>query len=517
MKRLFSIILLLSLLLTGCVVNLPEAPTEETEPTEVTQTLPTEAPDPADQIVGLAYDPADTFNPFTCMVTVNRTAMSLAYEGLFAVNSSFQAVPVLCSQFAVSEGGDTYLFTLQPGATFSDGTPVTAYDAEASLKAAQNSKYYGTRLYRVSDIAARDARTLRIRVRVPYENLPLLLDIPIVKAETVESPIPVGSGAYTIAQDLSCLTRREDWWQGSTGVIQQQTLPLAASPEPADVRDSFEFGDTALVCADPASPAAVGYHCDYELFSGYTTVMHFIGFNQGRGLCAQETFRKALTYLLDRETYVTKFYRGAALAAVLPCSPRSGSYNQKLADAYDFDPLTFKELTQDVNKTTLAELLVWSGDEARLQTAHDVADTLNAFGFNITVSAVDYNTYRSRLRSNSFDMYLGEVKLSPNFDLTCFFSDSGNLNFGHIANDGVTGLCRDALENSGNCYDLYKVILDRGLICPLLFKTNAIMARRGAFQGLNPGVDNVFCLTPGRTLTDASADFDTLAAAIVSE
>ena len=50
-------------------------------------------------------------------------------------------------------------------------------------------------------------------------------------------------------------------------------------------------------------------------------------------------------------------------------------------------------------------------------------------------------------------------------------------------------LCSDMLENSGNAYDLHKWVMDKGWICPVLFKSYAVYTTRGAARGLNPAVD----------------------------
>ena len=74
----------------------------------------------------------------------------------------------------------------------------------------------------------------------------------------------------------------------------------------------------------------------------------------------------------------------------------------------------------------------------------------------------------------------------------------------------MEGLCADALENSGNCYELYRNVMERGCICPVLFKSYAVMARRGAIASLQPAVDNVFHLAGGRSLADAGASYKVL-------
>ncbi|MBD9241607.1 MAG: hypothetical protein EGQ64_04805 [Ruminococcaceae bacterium] len=87
---------------------------------------------------------------------MNRAAFSLLYESLFVVSSHFRAEPLLCESFTASEDGKTYRYTLVSGVSFSDGTPLTAQDAAASLEAALEA----------ADSATEEAGRSRLRTTV---------------------------------------------------------------------------------------------------------------------------------------------------------------------------------------------------------------------------------------------------------------------------------------------------------------------------------------------------------------
>ena len=79
---------------------------------------------------------------------------------------------------------------------------------------------------------------------------------------------------------------------------------------------------------------------------------------------------------------------------------------------------------------------------------------LNSLGFNITVKSMEYSEYKQALLKGNFDLYYGEVRLSPNFDLSPFFGATGTLNYGDLADSTMMNLCSMALVNSGNTYNL---------------------------------------------------------------
>lgn len=338
MKRLLALCLLLALLLCAC--SAAGQPTQATQqPTEETAAAPTETA-AAPKTFGLSYLPEHGFNPYTCTATVNRAAFSLLYESLFVVSSHFRAEPLLCESFTASEDGKTYRYTLVSGVSFSDGTPLTAQDAAASLRAAQQSALYSGRLAHMLSVTADDDRTLTVTLDTAYENFSLMLDVPIVSAATVQSSTPLGTGPYYL--DGEVLRRSSRWWQTQAPAVTAETIELQAAKTPNDIRDNFEFGSTDLVYCDPNSPAAVGYRCDYEAWEAPTPILHYVGFNLYSGWFTNVALRRAFTYGVDREAMTSAVYNGFAQAATLPCSPASDLYDAQLAAQYAYSATAFQ-------------------------------------------------------------------------------------------------------------------------------------------------------------------------------
>ena len=518
MKRSLCVFLALLLLFSGCVIDPApvQSETAESEPVETVEPV-----QEGEKPFGLAFVRKYGFNPYDCVCLTNRPVISLCCEGLFVLGSSYQPEPVLCDRFAGSEDGKSYLFTLRQGAVFSDGTPVTAQDVVASLTAAADSAYYGSRFSKVTEFRAVDAQTVQILLSVPYENLPLLLDVPIVQADTVHDDIPLGSGPYRVdsAEERYLLRRSARWWQDAEPPIDFETIPLTATETPRQLRDSFEFGSTTLVCADLNAPTAVGYRCDYELWDNRTTILQYLGFNLNRGLFADREFRASVTHIIDREGIIASAYQGFAEPAYLPCAPASALYDKELAKNYRYDKDAFLSAKRiaGVTKETRCVFLVWAADATRLDAAHRIADALEDCGMSVEIRAQDREAYQKSLKNGDYDLYLGEARLSGNFDLSEFFRAGGSLCCGGLQSSAMYELSLAALENSGNCYELHKSIMDYGLFCPLLFKAYAVMANRGAIDSLQPAIDSVFHLPGGRTLADASASYEQLSGSLNPE
>ena len=459
-----------------------------------------------DQDLTLTYYPDVTLNPIACTDITNRVLFSLVYQPLFVVDRDYNVAPMLCSSYRVSKDMQTYTLYVDPKATYSDGTPVTASDVVACLERARESTYYGGRFFRIQEIFVAADGGVEIHTNTAMENLPILLDIPIIKASQLDSQQPVGSGPYYIdssAENL-VLRRRGDWWCQADMTVTAQAIALVKATSNPQIRDEFEFGALDLVCANPASDKYTDYRCDYELWDSESGTFLYLGCNLTGGVFSNPEVRAALTFAIDRETIAAENYRGFARVATLPASPASPYYSQVLASKYTYDggmKLREAVVAADMQGKEL-RFLVNADDTMRTRIARSIADALDEAGFNVTFKDLGGEAYRRALRGYEFDLYLGQTRLSANMDLTPFFSTRGAVNYGSIADASLYALCAESLANYGNYYSLHQAVMNDGRIVPVLFSSYAVYATRGLLTDLTPARDNIFYYTLDRTMSD---------------
>ncbi len=470
---------------------------------------------------GLAYQLDYGLDPYNCQSLCNRIIFSFLYEPLFAVDTSYQAVPILAESYEVSDDGLTTTIRLRAGVTFHNGAQLSAQDVVYSLHCAEGSDYYGNRLVYVTDIAAPDSSTVRVTTSVSYECLPLLLDMPIIQDGTAGQTSPPGTGPYRYIS-ATRLARYDGWWQDGPALVEYDAISLCHTTTSADIRDNFEYENVNMVLTDPNSSAYAGFHNDYELWNVGTTVMQYIGYNISTKVFSNYGLRSAITYAIDRETLVADTMGGFAEAAVLPVNPQSGSYDVKLSNTYAYNIASYylqleSASVEDMDADGILDLyvqslgyaipvsgtmIVCSSSYQRVQAATQIVNTLNSLGFDLTLKQLELTEYQNALSTGSYDLYYGEVRLSPNFDLSPFFRGGGSLSFGSLADSTMEGLCLRALTNSGNTYNLYQRLCDRGYITPVLFKSYALYTTRGAVSEPAQYLD---WFLPARTDADADA------------
>ena len=508
MKRILALLLavcLLCSLLAGCGDR--KAPYEPTGDA-LDQGGPPVAPAPSDgQTLTLTYYPNRSMNPYTCTDFTNQALFSLLYQGLFSVDNNYNTAPVLCQNYRISEDMKTYTF-YPAAATFSDGSALTAQDIAASLLAAKENVVYSGRLGYLQAATVTEDGGVLVSLSVAYENLPLLLDIPILKAAEVGVDRPIGTGPYSleVSGDAALLRKRSDWWCQAALPVSVPAISLTRAESATQIRDSFEFSDLSLVYTDPGTDRYADYRCDYELWDCENGVFLYLACNMNSPIFSLPEIRSALTGVVDRETIAASYYRGFGRAAYLPASPMCPYYNKTLASRYGYDG--GEAMTQAVSNAqlpadTVVKLLVNSDDSLRARIARDVADALRGCGLTVELLSLPSEEYRNYLKMGWYDLYLGQTRLSPNMDLSAFFHDTGALSWGSFESVSLYALCVESLANHGNFYTLHQNVMDDGRLCPILFSSYAVYATRGLLTQLTPSRDNVFYYSLGRTMESA--------------
>ena len=467
---------------------------------------PPSATEPVSQNLTLTYYPEETMNPLHCTDYTNKTVGSLLYQGLFSIDRQYHIQPVLCKNYRISEDMKSYTFYIED-ATFSDGTALTAGDVLATLQAAKESQVYQGRFFHVTDIHLSEDGGVTVILDTPYENLPLLLDVPIVPERDIASTRPVGTGPYTLDETggLAVLRRRQNWWCQSTDlVVSAQTIALLKAESIVDIRDDFHFNGLNLACADPGSDKFADYRCDYELWSCENGIFMYLAFSADSEAFQNDTLRTAVTYAIDRDMLAESYYRSFADSASLPASPFFPHYNQNLAAKYSYNSEKFAEAVEKSGmKGTEITFLVNSADSLRLRTARAIGEMLTAGGLTVKMSELSGNKYEYAIQTRQFDLYLGQTKLSPNMDLSSFFHTYGALSYGGVNDLTAYTLCLESLANYGNYYSLHKYVMENGLLCPVLFHSYAVYATRGMITDLNPARDHIFYYSIGKDMEHA--------------
>ncbi len=473
-----------------------EPPGEETTTPQVS--APTQT-DTKTCTLALGYAALDSLHPLEASDRSNLDVISLVYEGLYETDESFAPQPVLAADARESEDGLTWTVTLREGAAFSDGTPLEAAHVVSSLKAAKKGGRYVQRLSGVASVKEKDGEVV-ITLTAPNGNLPALLAVPILLER--EEGLPLGTGPYVLdgGEEELWLAANPNWWQGRRPAFDR--IPLCPTGHLDERVSAFDSGQITAVTTDPTAPNALGYSSIYESYDFPTTDMLFVGFHTADGPCADPLVRAALSRAFDRASVVTAFLDGHGAAATLPLSPYSGEYPAEMAETLEFDRAAAEALLAEAGytggedgllrkkKQTLSLRFVVNQDSlVKQQIARFLAEDLRQLGVDVTVAELGWDDFNAALAAGDFDLWLGEVSLTADFDCSALLK--GALNFGQYANEdvfalydgwkGASGAARTAAGQAA--FSAFGQDMPFAVLC---FKNDSLCIRWGMVKNLSP-------------------------------
>jgi len=502
-KRLLQIITICLLLvfLTGCTKTDDLTQQDELMSDLTTYYGPTaKAPTPLTSF-SLPWLDGSTLDPVTCADGIQQNVGALLYEGLFELDAQFEAQPVLCESYSYQTETFTYTLTLKAGAAFSDGSSVTARDVVATLRRAAASDRYRARLSAMVSVTAADDRTVTLRLSAANASFMSRLDIPIVKSGTENQTAPIGSGPYVFVSEDSgaYLNADASWWQGQHLPISR--IGLHACKDNDAVAYAFHTHDIQMLTCDLTGTDSINLSGNGNYTDTDTTVMQYVGINTASTLLKDPALRSALNLGIDRKGIVSAYLLGHGDAAQFPLSPTSPLYPTDLEIPYSSD--TFESAMAAAGycagTSRKVTLIVNKENSFKVSIAQKVAENLSAYDLKVTVQALSWEEYQKALQAGSYDLYLGEVRLSADWDLSPLLSAGGSLNYSRYNDENMNLLVLNLLaadgdtQRAGSMQALCQYLQQQAPILPICFKMSSVLLQSGAVTGdITPTAANPF-------------------------
>ncbi len=388
-------------------------------------------------VIADAIDDLLTLDPGEVGEVAGVLTTQQIYEPLITFNQQdpSEIVGVLAESWTVSEDGRTITFTMRPNAVFASGNPVTAYDAEYSLRRVvqmqSRSAFIITQFGIDEDnveeaIRATDASTLVITASDTYAPSFLLyclssyvggiVDSELVKQHEVDgdygnawlkSENSAGSGPYVLTRwdpnQSILMTRNENYWGEAPGV---ERLVIQHMPESATQRLALERGDIDIANKlGPDDFASIENNSDITILDGVSGTIYYMGLNVRNENLAHPEVVEALKYLVDYEGIAENIGRGTlAIHQTLVPAGFLGAIDYT---PYSLDVKRARALLDEagVGNFTL-DTVVWNVPPYT-EFAQAVQATMAQAGVTLNLEVVDGGQWLDRYRNASLDIWVG--------------------------------------------------------------------------------------------------------------
>lgn len=390
--------------------------------------------------ISLPYSSGDSFNPYFAQSNENLALSYIYCQPLFTVKSDYNCEPVVAADFSVND--KTVTVSLNE-AVFSDGSALGADDVAYSFNLAKKSSAFSQRLKNVESVSA-SGTSVSFSLKSADKLAANALTFPIVKSGTADGKdsVPVGSGVFKFNGREEMVIN--PYCQKISSI---NTVKLCDIKTPELAVSELEIGNINYLFEDFSEgkfKAIVSQSKNVTLNN-----LVFLGINAKDSALSSQALRTAIYYAIDKENASATPYQGYAVAAATPFNP----------DFYELKSVKLPDVKGDKDKArSIIEKLGYSsgsknGVESvsdkrlnlsltvnkdnmfRLAAANRIAEELSQCGFKINIVSLDTESYKQKINEGNYQLCIGEVKLTENFDLSPFSDGfykkclAGNVNF----------------------------------------------------------------------------------------
>ncbi|MBQ2676749.1 MAG: ABC transporter substrate-binding protein [Clostridia bacterium] len=390
--------------------------------------------------LSLYFSLSDSLNPYKSVSLGNQQLASLLFDPLVKLDADLNPHNVLAKEIQII--GKKCIIHLA-SAVFSDGSAITAEDVTFSIKQARASEngLYQAQLSNIYSYGAADKDTVEIIMKKADPNFVRVLDFPIIKSGTTkledsdkkELP-PVGSGRYIYKDDNGVYSLIPN--KKYIAKPAENTISLVNTPDAEALDFNIKTGSVDI-CYTPVTNG------DRPIMGGGVskvkqTNLVYIGFNSNRQSVYDSKIRLAIANFINRNDVCETAYYTYAQPALSPYvngvdfaakwqNMFSENENTKKSVEYLADLSYNKKDTDgyyvDAKGKRISVSLLYNTDNVFQKNAAElIIKQLKNSGVEVKAQGVSRDKYVSAVNAADYDMYLGEVKLNKNFDLSSLFS-----------------------------------------------------------------------------------------------
>jgi peptide/nickel transport system substrate-binding protein len=395
-------------------------------------------------VIADAIDDIITLDPAEVSEVGGVLASQQIYQPLVSFDPAdpTKITGVLAESWTVSDDGKVFTFKMNPAAKFASGNPVTAHDAEYSLRRVIliDSRIsfilnqFGLNKDNVNDkIKAVDDMTLSFEVDQKYAPSFVLyvlssftggiVDSTIVKQHEatlegggndygnawLKSENSAGSGPYVLTKwdpKVSILmTRNPNYWGTPPGV---ERLFLQHMPESATQRLALEKGDIDIANKlGPDDIGALSGNADIQVLEGVSSTIYYFGLNMRNPALSNPKVVEAIKYLVDYQGIADTIGKGTIKVhqTMIPDGFLGGGINY---NPYSLNIEKAKQLIAESGVATPIKLatVVWNVPPYP-DYAQAVQATAAQAGVELDLQVVDGGPWLDRYRSHDLDIWFG--------------------------------------------------------------------------------------------------------------
>jgi len=450
----------------------------------------------------------DSLNPLVTNHASVSDFLSLVYEGLFVTNADLTTEPVLAEDYTVSEGNTLYKINLKKDVSFHNGKRFTAKDVMATMDyMALYSTRWSDTLSSIAGYTSDGDHCVVIRLNSPKSDFAANLDFPILPEGlladdfVVPNPgfVPNGTGMYkydTTEAYKSIILKANDNWKNGTDRPYIDEVKVEILSDDETIISAFDAGTIDCLTTSwrgfdelkLASSLFNTFSCEQNRFT-------YLGINDGYEAFDTPKERRRLWSSIDVKKITEEILLGNGVIASSPVrdtvyfnSQHEDESSVKIQDPND----------NSAESTPIECTILYNSDsKTKSRIASSLKQQLESAGYIVTLDGQDRQTYTNKVLLGNYQIYIGEVQMSGNCDLSFMFSSPTN---GFCLSDD--GELRNLVANLNKVADekektmawenFERYYTNSAIQVPLFFTNKAAFVNKRIIGSLKPNLSNSY-------------------------
>ncbi len=366
--------------------------------------------------VGLVNDNTKTMDPRLSIQLDERQVLFLLYDTLVAVDRNFSLQPDLAKSWKIENDGKRYVFTLQEGVKFQDGTPFDAAAVKWNIESRLDEKVLSSQRAQLLPVIAsiEIVSPSVVAFNLNYQYPSLLADL-ADRAGLMLSPTaaqkfgqdfgrnPVGTGAFVLKQWVQgtniTLARNPDYWRKGEPYLDSvvfRTVPSAVlglqrvGIGEIDVMANLGPAETKLI--DPRTTTAM------KLPIGR---WYSLQWQVDRAPFNNAKLRSAIAHAIDRNRINQILFDGQGTIAD-GLTPQGLWYSSPFKPGFEYSPDKARALLKESGWNMSDPITLWAPSEASYNRISQlVGEQIQAIGLKVNLSPVAQSEYYARVVQKS--------------------------------------------------------------------------------------------------------------------
>lgn len=409
MKKVLALALAAAVILTGCGTKA----SSDTKPQASDTLIYAQGAEPR------GLDPALIDDGESAKVMIN------IYDGLLKYNKDSTTVePSLAKSWDVSPDGLSYIFHLQEGVKFHDGTDFNAAAVKINIDRqippqVTADMAYGSFVYgSVKDVEVVDSNTVKVNLTAPstpfLSNLAMVMSAPMVSPKALTdsnnnvNQAPVGTGPYKFvkwSKDENIILDRNDEYWGTKAITKNVIFKFIKDNSARVV--ALNNGEADMIDGIDAMVVKQITDAGNKIFQAPGMNVNYMAYNTSKAPFNDVKLRTAVSQAINVPEMVTSLYQGYSEPATSVLPTFMEGYDKSISQvAYDAEASA--KAIKEAGLTSVKIITYTNPRPYNSATGQALAEAtqgyLSKVGITATIDSYDWTTYKDKLKAGDYDI-----------------------------------------------------------------------------------------------------------------